>query len=371
MKKLHKFTNINTQNRSVRLIASLLLISLLILILITGFNFIDNEFNGNKDMNLSLIKEDNRDLNQNSHNDVLDMIEYHKYDEYLVIEEELKIDANRTKEFNTINDIVEKYEDELNNLDILQQQIQTTEYEENLTQIIENEDNLSSENEVDLIKKDIPQKAKLVIIMDDVSFGHQIRDIEALGLDISMSFLPPNTIHPRTSALAKNIDNYMVHLPLEALKYPNEEDNTLNVIDSESKIETRIKQIREWFPKAKYINNHTGSKFTADEVALKKLFQVLEKYDFKFIDSRTTPNTKVKVVSEELGLNYIRRDVFLDNKADVEYIKEQLRKVIKKAKKRGVAIAICHPRKTTIEALSLSSEILEEVELININKLNL
>ena len=163
----------------------------------------------------------------------------------------------------------------------------------------------------------------------------------------------------------------MVHLPLEALKYPKEEDHTLNVDDSEAKIEARIKQVRGWFPKAKYVNNHTGSKFTANRQALRKLFKVLDKYGFRFIDSRTTPETQVKFIAKEFNLSYIRRDVFLDNKADVEYIKGQLKKAIAKAKRKGIAIVICHPRKTTIKALAVSREILNEVELVNINKLTL
>ena len=368
MKKNSKPTQKNTQKRSVRIVASLLLITLLILTLIIGFNVIDNKFNDNSDLNLSLIEEVDNDIVKKS-DDILDMIEYHKYDEYLVREEELIIDENHTG--NIIENIVEKYENELDNLNILQAKekeldnLTTSEYEE-VTRIFD-----INNSKLILTKEDVAEKAKLIIIIDDISFRHQVKDIEALNLDITLSFLPPNTIHPKTSSLAKNVNEYMVHLPLEALKYPNKEDNTLNVEDNESVINTRIKEIREWFPKAKYINNHTGSKFTADEEALKKLFKVLDKYDFKFIDSRTTPKTKVQLISKEFGLNYIRRDVFLDNKADVEYIKEQLKKAVKKAKKEGIAIAICHPRKTTIEALMQSSEILEEIELINMNKLSL
>ncbi len=370
MKKNSKFTQKNTQKRNLKFVASVLLIGLLILTLIIGFNFIDNKFNNTGDLNLSLIEEtDSNNIIQKS-DDILDMIEYHKYDEYLVKEEELKIDENYTE--NVIENIVAKYEDDLNILQAKEKEIDnltTSEYEE-ITRIVDNNNSKLILIKED-VREDVVEKAKLVIIMDDISFGHQVKDVEALNLSITLSFLPPNTIHPKTSLLAKNINEYMVHLPLEALRYPNKEDNTLNVEDNETKIESRIKEIREWFPKAKYINNHTGSKFTADKEALKKLFKILDKYEFKFIDSRTTPKTKVQLVSKEFDLKYIRRDVFLDNKADVEYIKEQLKKAVKKAKKKGIAIAICHPRKTTIEALRQSSEILKEIELINMDKLNL
>ncbi|WP_457560583.1 divergent polysaccharide deacetylase family protein, partial [Caminibacter sp.] len=63
------------------------------------------------------------------------------------------------------------------------------------------------------------------------------------------------------------------------------------------------------------------------------------------------------------------RNVFIDNKADINYIKTQLKKVVKIAKKRGYAIAIGHPHKTTFEALKESVNILKSVKVVYINEL--
>lgn len=357
MKKPH-----NSAKKNLRFLASFILIILLILTLIIGFNFIDNKYNHSDDINVTLIKSDLKPKNS-----VLDMIDYHKYDEYLVHEE-----ADNNKSENKIKEVKEEVSEINESLTFIEDNLSennlsfVSTIEPFVKEVIIESDISITQKEVDAYRT---KKPKLVIIIDDVSFSHQIEDIKKLNLDLTMSFLPPNSIHPRTSHLAKNIDDYMVHLPLEALKYPKEEDHTLNIDDSEDKIEARIKQIREWFPNAKYINNHTGSKFTANKQALRKLFKVLEKYNFQFIDSRTTPETKVKFITKEFNLEYIRRDIFLDNKADIEYIKGQLKKAITKAKRKGIAIVIAHPRKTTIKALANSSELLSEVELININKL--
>jgi uncharacterized protein len=322
---------LNLIKNNLRLLSSMILVSLSVLTLMVGFNFIDDKFNQNSDINISLI---NTKLETNT-TSVSSLIDYHKYDEFLIYE-----DNNKS----------EKVKDDENISEVQSREI---------------ENNINSKK----VETKISKKPKLVIIIDDVSFSHQVNDIKRLKLNLTMSFLPPNSIHPSSVYLAKSIENYMVHLPLEALKYPKEEEHTLNVNDSEEKIETRIKQIREWFPKAKYINNHTGSRFTADKDAIRKLFKILEKYNFKFIDSKTTPESKVKVIANEFNTRYISRDVFLDNVANVEYIKIQLKKAVARAKQKGMAIAICHPRRDTIKALSESSEILKEIELLNINEI--
>ena len=71
------------------------------------------------------------------------------------------------------------------------------------------------------------KKAKLAIIMDDVSFAHDVKSIKALGIPITMSFLPPSSIHPDSARLASREKLYMVHLPLEAMHFSAEVGGTL------------------------------------------------------------------------------------------------------------------------------------------------
>ncbi len=103
--------------------------------------------------------------------------------------------------------------------------------------------------------------------------------------------MPPTKMHPNSAKITKNLPFYMIHFPLEATSFRGEETDTLHIGDSYEKIETRVAQIRKWYPDAKYTNNHTGSKFTAHEESMDKLFKALVKYDFIFMDSRTTGKT--------------------------------------------------------------------------------
>ncbi len=214
-----------------------------------------------------------------------------------------------------------------------------------------------------------PNKPKLAIIFDDVSFKRDVNAIKSLGLVVTMSFLPPSKRHPNSAKLAEKEPFYMVHLPLEAMRFNAEESETLYTNDSQQRISEELQHIKTQFPKVKYINNHTGSKFTADELAMNRLMFALRKEGITFIDSRTTAETKVPRVMENYGLPYIARDVFLDHVADVKEIRKQLKRAIGIAKKSGSAIAICHPRSDTIEALRRSNDLLKEVKLVTIEQL--
>jgi uncharacterized protein len=211
--------------------------------------------------------------------------------------------------------------------------------------------------------------AKLVIIIDDVSYERDVRAIRSTGLPLVMSFLPPSSRHADSARLAGQQNNYMVHLPLEALDFNDEEPFTLRVEDSEETISKRIATLKQMFPSVRYVNNHTGSKFTGDRDAMERLIRVLKKEGIQFVDSRTIGKTKAPEVSIELGMRYIGRDVFLDHKDGVRNVKRQIKEAVEKAKEHGTAIAIGHPRPDTIQALKESKEILSEVQLVGIDQI--
>ncbi len=213
-------------------------------------------------------------------------------------------------------------------------------------------------------------KPKLAIIIDDVSVRSHVEAIKSLKIPLTMSFLPPSTMRPNSAKLASKEEFYMVHLPMEAMSFSAEEPTTLRVKDSQQKISKRVESIIKLFPKVKYINNHTGSKFTSNEIAMNRLIYSLNQHKINFIDSRTTAQTKVPNVMKNFGLKYVSRDVFLDHHMDKPYVKNQIKEAIRIAKQHGTAVAIGHPHKNTILALKESRELLKDVELVYINKLN-
>ena len=219
------------------------------------------------------------------------------------------------------------------------------------------------------VKKVSGKKGKLAIIFDDVSFAGDVRQIKALGLPVTMSFLPPTSRHPDSAKLAAKEPYYMVHLPMEAMNFHSPEKVTLLTTDSKDVIVSRIKKIKEQFPKVKFINNHTGSKFTSDAEAMNRLIFALRLEEIGFIDSRTTAETKAEKVMKRYQMPYYTRDIFLDHEDDVAVIKGQIKKAIKMANKYGKCIAICHPHKATLQALKESKELFDQVEMVRIDKL--
>jgi len=220
------------------------------------------------------------------------------------------------------------------------------------------------------IDVNIKNKPKLAIIIDDMTMQRQINSALDLGYIVNMAFLPPTDGHPNSAKITQSLENvYMVHLPLQASSFKFEEEHTLHITDSIQVIEERIKYIREVYPNTVYMNNHTGSKFTSNEAAMDRLFQVLKKYNYIFLDSKTTADSVVKKVAKKHGIKMFTRDIFLDNKKDKIYIQNQLKKAIKRAKRNGSAIAIGHPHSITFETLKESKPLLEGLEMVYINQL--
>lgn len=269
------------------------------------------------------------------------------------------------------------------NLSILEQN--SSSLEQNLSRILEQnssekdenlsfsfEENLSKNINSSLVKTTNldknTKKAKLAIIIDDMANASQVKGLKALNLKLNPSFFPPDKRHPLTPKFAKEFDFYMVHLPLAAINYNKPELDTLNPNDSKERIFKKIGQIKKDFKSLKYINNHTGSLFTSNEEAMRKLYGALIKEKLVFVDSKTIGNSKAQKIAKETGEIYIQRDVFLDNEDEVNYIKNQLSNAVKLAQKKGFAIAIGHPRKNTFKALEESKDLLKKVELVYLSE---
>lgn len=241
--------------------------------------------------------------------------------------------------------------------------------DENITQIDRLKDEINSNQSIksqyNPPKKPIVDRPKLAIIIDDISTFHQAKKIKSLNLNITPSIFPPSANYPNSAKVANEFEFYMIHLPLEAMNYQAQEKNTLKVGDSSAKVESEISKIRSNFPKAIYINNHTGSKFTSDYDSLKKLFIAFKKHNMIFIDSYTTKDSKAKILSSEFGNKYLKRDVFIDNTKDEKAIINKLKEAIKIAQKSGFAIAIGHPYEQTFKALKgFKSELESQVDVI-------
>ena len=208
-------------------------------------------------------------------------------------------------------------------------------------------------------------RAKLVLIIDDVATFEHASMIKSLGLKITPSIFPATKTHPDTPSIARSFEFYMIHLPMQAKHFDSPEIGTLTINESFESMHEKIKKIRKDFPRAKYTNNHTGSRFTSDYDAMDKAYRALIEQGFIFVDSKTIAQTAVARAAKKYNQPYISRDIFLDDDPSAAAVRRGLVAAVNLAKKRGYAIAIGHPKKNTIAVIKASkNNILKDVEVV-------
>ncbi|WP_298751467.1 divergent polysaccharide deacetylase family protein [uncultured Arcobacter sp.] len=372
-KKNYKISTINK-------FLALLLFSLLItlatyFILLKNHNEKIDDLEKSKKENTEYSKESNLDKILAEYEKNLKTTVVDKYEEY---NKDLEKEYIHQKDFEKVEEVLKEKNTKIQsvekkvfpNIDKFITKEKIEEYIP-LPPLEKNEKTEIIKNEKTIIKSPIikSNRPKLAIVIDDVTLQSQINHIKKIGYVVNISLMPPTNGHKDSAVIAQNLPFALVHFPLQATVSNFEEDYTLKVGDSYEKIEKRVAQIRKWYPKLNYTNNHTGSVFTADKTSMEYLIKALKKYNFTFIDSRTTSKSVVKEVTKEFGMPYIARNIFLDNKKDFNYIQNQLKKAIRIAKKTGSSIAIGHPYPITMKVLRKSKHLLKDVDLVYVNEL--
>ena len=209
------------------------------------------------------------------------------------------------------------------------------------------------------------RRAKLVLIIDDVATFEHASMVKSIGLKITPSIFPATKTHPDTPNIARTFEFYMIHLPMQAKHFDSPEIGTLTINESFESMHEKIRKIRRDFPRAKYTNNHTGSRFTSDYDAMDKAYRALIEQGFIFVDSKTIAQTAVARAAKKYNQPYISRDIFLDDDPSASAVRRELVAAVNLAKKRGYAIAIGHPKKNTIAVIKASkNNILKDVEVV-------
>jgi polysaccharide deacetylase 2 family uncharacterized protein YibQ len=105
-------------------------------------------------------------------------------------------------------------------------------------------------------------------------------------------------------------------------------------------------------PRAVGVNNHMGSRGTADPALMLAVLSEVRRRGLVFVDSRTTGASVAPTIAERLGVPIASRDVFLDNIPTSGVVLAQLEAAERVARRHGSAIAIGHPFPATLSALA-------------------
>lgn len=195
--------------------------------------------------------------------------------------------------------------------------------------------------------------AKIAIVIDDLGNDTSAaRAAIALPKAISLSFLPYPDATPMLAREAARVGHaILAHVPMEPEGDEDAGPMALRVGLPDDEITRRLDWALARVPGYSGINNHMGSKFTADRDALAPVMRDIAARGVFFLDSRTTANTKVVDAAKAFGVAAASRDVFLDDGDTQASIEEALQLTEARARKKGVAIAIGHPRPATLEVL--------------------
>jgi hypothetical protein len=201
--------------------------------------------------------------------------------------------------------------------------------------------------------KKIPDKSlpNVAIIIDDLGYDINLaKDYLELGTPFTFSVLPFSPFQKSIAKAAheKGIE-IMLHLPMESDEYPQISPGPgalLTDMPPDRLIEQLNNNIDD-IPFVKGVNNHMGSKMTAIDTQMYQIFTVLKKRDLYFIDSRTTAMTICGPSARLLKVPFAERDVFLDHEQNPDFIRGQIKLLVKIATKHGEAVGIIHPHHQT------------------------
>lgn len=211
--------------------------------------------------------------------------------------------------------------------------------------------------------------AYISLIIDDLG-QNPARDSRALALPgpVNLAIMPDT---PHATDFARQAHRagktVMLHMPMDPATGPYAWHPELPLPELESRLNAALLKV----PYASGINNHMGSRMTAEPVAMAWLVEELQRRHLFLVDSRTSAKTVAAAQAQKIGLASVSRDVFLDDERTTEAISGQLQIAIKMALKHGSAVMIGHPYPVTLDLLERELPKLKAqgIELIGVRRM--
>jgi len=216
-------------------------------------------------------------------------------------------------------------------------------------------------------------RPQIAIIFDDLGLDPSALDrLHEFAGPLTFSFLSYGRDLQSAADRARNAGHgVMLHLPMEPL---GENDPGPRALTRDGPIKVFRRNLAwhlDRFEGFTGVNNHMGSKLTADAIRMARVLEAVDDRGLYYLDSVTTADSAAEDAALWTGARLIRRDIFLDNDPDVTMIRAQLQKTEEIARRTGYAIAIAHPRETTLATLGpwLASARFRGFDLVTVDSL--
>lgn len=215
--------------------------------------------------------------------------------------------------------------------------------------------------------REVPRLLRAAIVIDDLGQDFEAaRKLLREPYPLTFSVLPDLAFSAQTARAAHAANRaVMLHLPMqpEPGSGANPGPGEIVIGMQNEEVMKIIRADLNTVPFAEGVNNHMGSRATANADLMAEVMKVLAARGLYFVDSRTTASTRALAMARRQGLPAFYRSVFLDDTETVAYTLDQLRTFRRSIQEHGVALAIGHPHPSTIEALK---EFLPEFERADI-----
>ena len=202
----------------------------------------------------------------------------------------------------------------------------------------------------------IEPKGNICLVIDDFGYAHNetIDDFLSMEKDFSIAIIPGHIYSQSIGVIADSLGfEIIIHMPMEPYEYDSlsERDYILSESLNAREVEERINLAFLEIPMAMGMNNHQGSKATANLQLMKDVARSLKKRDKFFLDSFTNPESRGFITMRRFGVKTELRQVFLDHVEDSLYIHNQLDSLVSLSHNMDVAIGIGHVKPLTLDIL--------------------
>ena len=212
-------------------------------------------------------------------------------------------------------------------------------------------------------------RPRVAIIIDDIGYDLKLAE-KFLSLDARFTYaILPHSPHRHHIANAARLKGHevMLHLPMEPNEYPEIDPGPGALLSSMTPDEriAVLKRNIDSVPFISGVNNHMGSKMTANSEQMNQVLSIMKKKGLYYIDSVTTHKSQSQSSARLFQVPFARRDVFLDHDPEPDAIRKQIKRLVRIAELNGQAIGIGHPYEVTYEILLESLPMLRDrVQLI-------
>ena len=200
----------------------------------------------------------------------------------------------------------------------------------------------------------------IAVVVDDVGYEEgALPRLARIEAPLALSVLPGTPHAAQAAALARRKGwDLMVHLPMEP-ESGKAERGSIGAADDGASIRARVSAAIDAIPGATGLNNHQGSKATADPRVMRDVLTVVKARGLFFLDSRTTPATAGERLAQEMKVPVLARDVFLDDAATEASdpaggpgaLEGAWDRALAHAAKNGRCVVIAHPHPESVEFL--------------------